>query len=117
MTALTVVVTVLAALLFLAAAWVKFTEDDHAMQTRDRLGIRPGAYRLIGACEVAGALGALVGLAIRPLGIAALTGLVLVAVGACAAQIRLHNPVAEARPAILALLLASAALTLQIVTM
>ena len=117
MTALTVVVTVLAALLFLAAAWVKFTEDDHAMQTRDRLGIRPGAYRLIGVCEVAGAVGALVGLAVRPLGIAALAGLVLVAVGACAAQIKLHNPVAEARPAILALLLASAALTLQIVTM
>ena len=116
MTALTVVVTVLAALLFLAAAWVKFTGEAHAMETRDRLGFGPGAYRLIGACEVAGAIGALVGLAVRPLGIAALAGLVLVAIGACAAQVRLRNPWPDARLAILALVLASGALALQIAT-
>ena len=116
MTALTAVVTVLAALLFLAAAWVKFTGEAHAMETRDRLGFRPGTYRMIGVCEVAGAVGALIGLAVRPLGIAALTGLVLVAIGACAAQVRLHNPPSEARLAVLALVLASAALALQIAT-
>ena len=116
MTVLTVVVTALTALLFLGAAWVKFTGEEHAMQTRDRLGFEPGAYRMIGVFEVAGAVGALVGLAVRPLGIAALAGLVLVAIGACAAQVRLHNPLPEARPAILALVLASAALALQIAT-
>ena len=116
MTALTVVVTVLAALLFLAAAWVKFTGEAHAMQTRDRLGFTPGAYRMIGACEVAGAIGALIGLAVRPLGIAALAGLVLVAIGACAAQVRLRNPPSEARLAVVALVLASGALALQIAT-
>ena len=116
MTVLTVVVTVLAALLFFAAAWVKFTGEQHAMQTRDRLGFGPGAYRMIGVAEVAGATGALIGLAVRPLGIAALAGLVLVAIGACAAQVRLHNPLAEARLAILALVLASGALALQIAT-
>lgn len=84
MTALTVVVTAAAALLFLAAAWVKFAGEGHAMSTRDRLGIAPGAYRMIGACEVAGAAGALAGLAIRPLGLAALAGLVLVALTASA---------------------------------
>lgn len=116
MTVLTVVVTVLTALLFLGAAYVKFTGEDHAMQTRDRLGFAPGAYRMIGVLEVAGAVGALVGLAVRPLGIAALAGLVLVAIGACAAQARLHNPLAEARPAVLALVLSVAALVLQIAT-
>lgn len=116
MTALSVVVTVLAALLFLAAAWVKFAGQEHAMQTRDRLGIAPGAYRLIGVCEVAGAGGALAGLAFPPLGIAALSGLVLVALAACAAQVRLRNPLSEARPAILALVLSVAALTLQALT-
>ena len=116
MTVLTIIVTVLTALLFFAAAWVKFTGEEHAMQTRDRLGISPGTYRLVGACEVAGALGALIGLAFRPLGIAALVGLVLVAIGACAAQVRLHNPLSEARPAILALVLSVAALALQLAT-
>ncbi len=113
MTVLTVVVTILAALIFLAAAWVKFTGEGHAMQTRDRLGFRPGPYRLIGVCEVAGAVGALIGLAMQPLGIVALAGLVLVALGACAAQVRLHNRWSEARPAVLALMLSAGALALQ----
>lgn len=110
------IVTVLTAILFLGAAWVKFTEEEHAMETRDRLGIAPGAYRLIGVAEVAGAVGALVGLAVPWLGIAALAGLVLVAIGACGAQIKLHNPPSEARMAVLALALAVAALVLQIAT-
>jgi len=116
MTVLTVIVTVLTALIFLAAAMVKFRKDPHAMQTRDALGIAPGAYTLIGVCEVAGAIGALIGLVFRPLGIAALAGLVLVAIGACATQVRLQHPMSEARPAILALVLALAALALQIAT-
>jgi hypothetical protein len=113
---LTVVLTLLAALLFLGAAWVKFTHDEHAMQTRDALAIPPKVYTLIGVCEVAGALGALVGLAVRPLGIAALAGLALVALGACATQVKLRHPAAEARPAVLAIVLAIGALVLQIAT-
>ena len=116
MTILTIVVTALTALIFLAAAILKFRKDPHTIQTRDRLGIAPGPYTLIGVCEVAGATGALIGLAVRPLGIAALAGLVLVAVGACATQVRLKNPISEARPAIIALALSVAALVLQIAT-
>ena len=116
MNVLTVIITVLTALLFLAAARVKFIAEEHAMQTRDRLGISPGRYRFIGVLEVAGALSALVGLAVWPLGIAALAGLVLVAIGACAAQIRLHRPASEARAAVLAFLLAAGALVLQAIT-
>src|SRR5207244_1024904 len=100
---LTIVITVLAALLFLAAAYVKFAGEQHSMETRDRLGIPPARYRLIGVAELAGAARALVGLAVRPLGIAALVGLLLVALGACAVQIKLRNPAAVARPAVLAL--------------
>jgi hypothetical protein len=115
-TALTAVTTILAAAIFLAAAWVKLTGHEHAVRTRDRLGIAPGPYRLIGACEAAGAAGAVAGLWLRPLGIAALAGLTLVAIGACAAQVRLRNPPAEARPAVLALVLSAAALALQLAT-
>lgn len=116
MPALTTIVTLATALVFLAAAAVKFAEQEHAMQTRDSLAIRPASYRLIGVFEVAGAIGAIVGLAARPLGIVALTGLVLVGLGACAAQVRLHNSAAEARPAVIATLLAVTALALQIAT-
>jgi uncharacterized membrane protein YphA (DoxX/SURF4 family) len=116
MSVVTVLITVLTALLFVAAARVKFIGEEHAMQTRDRLGISPARYRFIGVLELAGAAGALVGFAVRPLGIAALAGLLLVAIGACATQIRLHNPASEAHPAVLALLLAAGALGLQITT-
>ena len=116
MIALTAIVTVATALVFLVAARVKFAEEEHSMQTRDRLAIRPAPYRLIGGFEVAGAVGAIVGLAVRPLGIAALTGLVLVGLGACAAQVRLGNSSDEARPAVIATLLAVTALALQIAT-
>lgn len=111
---MTTVLTVLTALVFLAAAWVKFAEKGHAMETRDRLGISPGRYRLIGAAETAGAAGALVGLAVPVLGIAALAGLVLVSIGACLAQVRLRNPLSDASLAIIALLLSSSALVLQV---
>lgn len=116
MTVLTIVVTVLAALIFLAAAVQKFRHAPDVMATRDGLGIAPGPYTLIGVCEVAGAAGAVIGLAYRPLGIAALAGLVLVAIGACAAQVRLRHPRDEALPAILALVLSVSALVLQLVT-
>lgn len=116
MTALTDIATVLAALIFLAAGYVKFAEDERVMHTRDRLAIRPTPYRLIAVAEVAGAAGALTGLVFRPLGIAALTGLVLVGLGACAAHVKLHEPLSKARPAVLALVLAVAALVLQIAT-
>lgn len=113
MSALTAVVTALTALLFVAAARVKFIEEEHAMQTRDALGIQPRLYLLIGACEVAGAAGALIGLAVPPLGIAALGGLVMVAIAACATQVKLRHPPAAALPAVLALVLSVAALVLQ----
>ena len=116
MTALTMVLTVLTALVFVAAAWVKFAEVEHAMETRHRLAIQPVPYALIGGFEVAGAVGALIGLAFRPLGVVALTGLVLLALGACAAHVKLHDPPNAARPAGLALVLAGAALALQIAT-
>lgn len=116
MTALTVAITTLAALVFLAAAVLKFRHDPTVMATRDDLGIAPGPYTMIGVCEVAGAAGALLGLAFRPLGIAALTGLVLIAVGACAVQVRLRHPLNEAASAILALGLSFGALSLQFVS-
>jgi hypothetical protein len=71
---------------------------------------------MIGALEVAGAGGAVLGLAVRPLGLAATGGLVLVGVGAIATHLRAGDPPSEAAPAGVALLLASAALALQAAT-
>ncbi len=55
------VVTVLTALLFLAAAAMKLTGQARSLATRDRLGVAPAQWRAIGLLEVAGAAGALAG--------------------------------------------------------
>src|SRR5271165_4843719 len=114
MSAATVVVTVLTALIFFAAAAMKLTGQERSLATRDRLGIDPARWRLIGVLEIAGATGALVGLAFRPLGIAATAGLVLTSLGAVAAHVRIGNLRSEGAPAVLALVLSTAALVLQI---
>jgi hypothetical protein len=116
MIVLTAVTTVLAAAVFLIAAGMKFTGEAHSLRARDGLGVAPSSWLAIGALEVAGAIGALIGLAHRPLGVAALTGLVLVSLGALAANRRLSSSAEEFRPAVIALALAAAALVLQIAT-
>src|SRR5271165_6116496 len=116
MSAATVVITVLTALLFFAAAAMKLTGQEHSLATRDHLGIDPARWRLIGLLEIAGATGALVGLAFRPLGIAATAGLVLTSLGAIAAHVRMGNLRSEGAAAVLALVLSVAALVLQIAT-
>lgn len=116
MSAATVVVTALAALVFFAAAAVKLTGQEHSLETRDRLGIDPARWRLIAVLELAGATGAIAGLAFRPLGYAALAGLLLTSLGALLAHVRMRAVPSESASAILALVLSAAAITLQIST-
>ncbi|BCJ35845.1 hypothetical protein Athai_33480 [Actinocatenispora thailandica] len=67
----------------------------------------------LAAAKLAGAAGLLVGIAIRPLGVAAATGLVLYFVGAVAAHLRAHGYATLAFPATyLALAVASLVLSL-----
>lgn len=117
MTAATIVLTVLTTLVFLTAAAMKLTGNPRSMDTRDRLGIEPGRWRQIAVLEIAGVVGALAGLAWRPLGIAATTGLVLLSLGALWSHVaRLRDPLAEAAPAVLALVLSAGTLALQTIT-
>lgn len=114
MNAITAVVTILAALLFIAAAMVKLTSQPMSLEVRDRLGIRPQRWRQIGTLELLGSLGALIGLAVPPLGIAATAGLTGVAIGALVSHFRVNDPFKEAAFAYVALVLAGAAFVLQI---
>jgi hypothetical protein len=79
---------------------------------RDKLAVPAPAWSLIGAAEVAGAAGVLIGLNVHPLGIAAATGLILVGGGAVVAHRKAHDALPDTAPAVLAVLLAVAALVL-----
>jgi hypothetical protein len=116
MDAVTVVVTGLLAALFLPTGAMKLAGVAQSLQMRDELGLPARSWAMIGALEVAGAAGALLGLAVRELGIAATGGLVLLSVGAIATHVRHGDPPAKALPAAVALLLAAGALALQAAT-
>jgi uncharacterized membrane protein YphA (DoxX/SURF4 family) len=116
MDAATVVVTGLLAALFLSTGAMKLAGVAQSLEMRDQLGLPARTWVLIGALEVAGAGGALLGLAVRELGVAATGGLVLLSVGAIATHVRAGDPPAKAVPAAFALLLAAGALALQAAT-
>lgn len=113
-TTVTAIITILTAALFLAAGGMKLAGLPMSLESRDHFGIDPGRWRLIGLLEVAGAVGALIGLALRPLGIAALIGLVMTSIGAIATHRRAADPPSDTAPAAVALILSTAALVLQI---
>jgi hypothetical protein len=113
MSAVTVVLTVVLALLFLGTAAGKLTGHAASVAIRDHLTIPAVRWQEIGLLEVAGAGGVLIGLALRPLGIAAAAGLVLVSLGAIATHVRAGDKPAAALPAFAALALAAAVLVLQ----
>jgi hypothetical protein len=79
-----------------------------SMQTRAaHVGFTVAAYRRIGALEVAGALGLLVGVAVPDLRAAAGAGLLLLLGGAVTAHLRAGDGIKDAAPAVvLAILLA-----------
>ena len=112
MSTVTVLVSLVLGLLFLATAAGKLTGHAASVASRDHLAIRPVRWRQIGLLEVAGAVGVLIGLTLRPLGIAAAAGLVLLSLGAIATHLRAGDKPAAALPAFAALGLAAAAVVL-----
>lgn len=116
MSTATVVVTVLMCLVFLAASLMKLTGRPQSLAIRDRLSVTPERWRLIGVLELAGVAGALIGLAVPPLGIVATGGLVLTSIGATASHLRVRDSLTDAAAAVIALVVSVAALVLQVTT-
>jgi len=104
----TVVVTILLAALFTFTASIKLLGVKKSLEIRDHLGVTPLNWRLIGACELAGVAGVLVGLWWEPIGIAAATGLALLTIGAIAFHVRKSDTVADLAPAVIGVALALA---------
>ncbi|MEV5838720.1 DoxX family protein [Nocardia sp. NPDC052112] len=78
-------------------------------QMRDRaahVGFSIGAYRGVGALEVCGAVGLLVGILWWPVGAAAGMGLVLLMIGAAATHLHKRDSVREFAPAVITCLVA-----------
>jgi hypothetical protein len=98
----TIVLSAVLALAFLASGGAKLAGAQQMREGAEHLGFSFRSYQGIGALEVAGAAGLLIGLAWAPLGVAAAAGLTLVMVGAVAFHARAKDPAARlSAPALL----------------
>jgi uncharacterized membrane protein YphA (DoxX/SURF4 family) len=97
----TIVLSALLALTFLGAGVPKVIGLKQSLQMRDQLRVGADLFRVIGALEIAGAVGLVAGLAVPVLGIAAAIGLALLLIGAVAAHARIDDLKGAAPAAIL----------------
>ncbi len=109
----TIVVTVLMAALAALSGVLKFNPESTAVKGITALDV-PGSWMpRLGAAEIAGALGVLIGLAVAPLGVAAAAGLVVYFACAIGAHVRANDTAGIKNPA-LPLVVAIATLVLRI---
>jgi uncharacterized membrane protein YphA (DoxX/SURF4 family) len=88
----TLVFTILLAVAFAFAGGSKLAGVQQMRDSATHLGFSFPAYQRIGALEVLGAAGLLIGLWFAPLGIAAAAGLVLLTIGAVYFHIKAKDP-------------------------
>jgi len=111
----TIIVMLLLAALFTFSASIKLLGVAKSLAIRDHLQVSPTQWRVIGALELAGVAGVLVGLLWAPIGIAAAIGLTLLSIGAVAFHLRASDRVAEMVPAVIGIVLAVATAVLHTV--
>jgi uncharacterized membrane protein YphA (DoxX/SURF4 family) len=80
-------------LLFMITGGVKVVGLKQSLEIRDHFGMTPRLWRIIGALESAGGLGVILGLGLRPLGLAAAAGLSALMVGAVIERRRVRDPI------------------------
>ncbi|MFJ7077550.1 DoxX family protein [Streptomyces sp. NPDC098781] len=99
MTAARTALVVALCLVYVPLGLAKIAAAPFMRRAAAHLGMSPGHYRVIGALELAGAAGLLLGTASAALGVAAAAGLALLMTGAAAAHLRHGDPPARAVPA------------------
>jgi uncharacterized membrane protein YphA (DoxX/SURF4 family) len=82
------IVGILLALILLLSAYAKLTRNAQIVEGMTRIEVPTSMFPFLAACEIAGALGLLIGLWYAPLGVAAAIGLVVYFVLAVGAHLR-----------------------------
>lgn len=112
----TLIVSALLGLAFLMAGSAKLRRAEPVTGTLSGLGVSRGLQKVIGALEVLGGIGVVVGLWLEPLGILAAVGLVLMMVGALIWHAKAKDTVKNSAGALVLLALSGVVLALQAVT-
>jgi hypothetical protein len=112
----TLVFTILLAVAFGFAGGSKLAGAQQMRDSATHLGFSFPAYQRIGALEVLGAAGLLIGLWFAPLGIAAAAGLALLTIGAVYFHIKAKDPAKVYASAVVFAVFSLVALILRAVT-
>lgn len=110
MDVLRIILAVVLGPIFVLTGGIKIYGLRRSLRYRDHFGMSPSLWRVIGVLEAAGGLGLLVGLAVRPLGIAAGAGLCALMLGAVLTHLRARDSIAVVVSAAGVLLLAATSL-------
>jgi len=100
-----IVLSALLAVAFLGSGGLKLAGAKQSLQMRDQLHVGAQLWLVVGALEVAGAVGLAAGFVVPVLGIAAAVGLALLMLGGIVAHARAQD-LRNAAPAALLLVLA-----------
>ncbi|MDI3405138.1 DoxX family protein [Streptomyces cavernicola] len=86
-----IVLAVLLSLMLVVSGRGKLVRDPKVMPALETVGVSAGMLPVLAALEFAGALGLLIGIGFRPLGVAAAVGVVLYFFGAVVAHLRVKD--------------------------
>ncbi|MEE1930111.1 DoxX family protein [Streptomyces sp. TRM 70351] len=106
-----VVLAVLLSLVLVVSGRGKLVRDEEMTRTMTRLGVPRSWFPVLALLEFAGALGLLVGIGPRPLGVAAAVGVTLYFTGAVVTHLRAKDAKGTPVPLVLALVAAAALVT------
>jgi hypothetical protein len=108
MSSVTIVVSLVLSVLLAVASAPKLLGEASATKNAERLGVSVGLYLfVVGAGEGLAVVGLVVGLFWWPMEIVAASGVVLLMMGVVGAHRRAGEPMSEALPAVLGLVLAA----------
>ncbi|MFF9402737.1 DoxX family protein [Streptomyces sp. NPDC014646] len=102
-----IVLAALLSLMLVVSGRGKLVKDPKIMSAMTAVGVSPGMVPVLAVLEFAGAVGLLIGIGYRPLGVAAAVGVVLYFLGAVIAHLRVKD--VKGTPGAGVLLVASAA--------
>jgi uncharacterized membrane protein YphA (DoxX/SURF4 family) len=108
-----IVVSAVIAAIAIASASAKLARHPRIVESLDALGVPQRLFPQLAALEIAGAIGVVVGFAVRPIGIAAAIGLTLYFVGAVLTHVRANDP--HWQPPLVLAVVAGAAAVLAVV--
>ena len=111
---ITIIVSALLGLAFVAAGVQKLRREERVTGSLEALSVAPSLQRTIGLLEVLGGAGVALGLLVQPLGIAAGVGLAALMVGALAFHVRARDGLKESMGPVVLLVVAGAVTALQI---